>query len=73
MVRRICQNCGKGIMRGHKVSHSKQRTKKIYKPNLHWAKIMVKGKKKRMLLCTKCLKKIKKTATKTTSDKEAGA
>lgn len=66
MAKRICQNCGKGIMRGHKVSHSKQRTKKIYKPNLHWTKIMG----KRMLLCTKCIKRLKKEAI---SGKAVGA
>lgn len=58
--KRICQNCGKGILRGHRVSHAKQRTKRIFKPNLHYAKIKIKGIKKRLLLCTKCLKKLKK-------------
>jgi len=59
---KVCQNCGKGIMRGHNVSHSKQRTKKIYKPNLQSVKIMVGDKRKKMLLCTKCIKKLKKQA-----------
>jgi len=52
-----CQICGKGIQYGHNVSHSKRRTKRIWKPNLQWATIQG----KRMRVCTKCLKKIKKT------------
>lgn len=46
-----CENCGKGIMYGHNVSHAKNRTRRIFKPNLH----SFKG----MRLCTKCLRKIK--------------
>jgi len=57
---RKCERCGKGIMRGHKVSHAKQRTKRIYKPNLHYRTFIINGKKKRMLLCTKCIKRLKK-------------
>ena len=63
MSKRICQNCGKGIMRGHKVSHAKQRTKKVYKPNLHKSTLYINGVKKKLLLCTKCLKTLKKKAT----------
>ncbi|MCL4354343.1 50S ribosomal protein L28, partial [Patescibacteria group bacterium] len=28
----ICDNCKKGIMHGHNVSHSKRRTNRIFKP-----------------------------------------
>jgi len=55
-----CQNCGKGIMYGHNVSHSKRRTRRIFKPNLHRAKVTVNGITRRMKLCTKCLRKFKK-------------
>lgn len=54
-----CGNCGKGIMYGHNVSHAKNRTRKIFKPNLHNAKIVVNGIGKRMKLCTKCLRILK--------------
>lgn len=57
---RKCELCGKGIMRGHRVSHAKQRTKRIYKPNLHWKKVTIDGVEKRRLLCTRCIKKLKK-------------
>ena len=54
-----CYSCGKGIMYGHNVSHAKNRTRKIFKPNLHSAKIIVNGKPKRVRLCTKCLRKLR--------------
>lgn len=54
-----CFNCGKGVMYGHNVSHAKNRTRKIFKPNLHSAKIVVNGAQKRVKLCTKCQRLIK--------------
>lgn len=47
-------------MIGHNVSHAKNRTRKIFKPNLHSAKVMVNGVSKKMRLCTKCLRLLKK-------------
>lgn len=54
-----CANCNKGIMYGHNVSHSKRRTRKIFKPNLHTARIAVNGRHVRLKLCTKCLRMFK--------------
>jgi len=54
-----CDNCGKGVMYGHNVSHSKRRTAKVFKPNLHNAKILIGGVTKRYRLCTKCLRMLK--------------
>jgi len=54
-----CNNCGKGVMYGHNVSHSKRRTRKIFKPNLHTARILINGSFMRMKLCTKCLRMFK--------------
>ncbi len=51
-----CDNCGKGIMYGHNVSHAKNRTRKIFKPNLHRSRVLVNGVYKTMRLCTKCLR-----------------
>ncbi len=50
----VCFNCGKGIMYGHNVSHAKNRTRRIFKPNLHVARVLVNGAYKRVRLCTKC-------------------
>jgi large subunit ribosomal protein L28 len=61
-----CMNCGKGVMYGHNVSHAKNRTRKIFKPNLHAAKIIVGTMKKSVRLCTKCLRMVKKAQNLTT-------
>ena len=55
-----CANCGKGVMYGHKVSHAKNRTKRLFKPNLHFARVMIYGSIRRVRLCTKCLRMLKK-------------
>lgn len=57
-----CNNCGKGVMYGHNVSHSKRRTRKIFKPNLHSARILINGSYVRMKLCTKCLRMFKQAS-----------
>lgn len=58
-----CMNCGKGVMYGHNVSHAKNRTRKIFKPNLHTAKISIGDHNRKMKLCTKCLRMIKKATS----------
>ncbi|MBI2195474.1 MAG: 50S ribosomal protein L28 [Candidatus Levybacteria bacterium] len=55
-----CAICKKGIMVGHNVSHAKNRTRKIFKPNLHMARVTINGVTRRVKLCTKCLRTIKK-------------
>lgn len=55
----VCFNCGKGIMYGHNVSHAKNRTRRIFKPNLHSARIVIGGETKRVRLCTKCVRKFR--------------
>jgi large subunit ribosomal protein L28 len=55
-----CANCGKGVMHGHNVSHAKNRTNRIFAPNLHPAKVVINGTLKRVRLCVKCLRKLKK-------------
>lgn len=54
-----CYNCGKGIMVGHNVSHAKNRTRKVFKPNLHGARIIIDGTSMKVRLCTKCLREVK--------------
>ena len=55
-----CDICGKGVMYGHAVSHAKNRTKRLFKVNLHVARITIGGFSKRLRLCTKCLRRAKK-------------
>lgn len=55
-----CANCGKGVMYGHNVSHAKNRTNRIFAPNLHPARVVIDGVLKRVKLCVKCLRMLKK-------------
>lgn len=57
-----CENCAKGIMWGHAVSHAKNRVNRIFKPNLQNTRIKVGAKMVRMKLCTNCIKLARKNA-----------
>ena len=60
-----CQVCGKGALKGNKVSHANNRSKKISKPNLQSIKALGPGGSHvRMHVCTRCLRsgKIKKVS-----------
>ena len=59
-----CANCGKGVMHGHNVSHAKNRTNRVFAPNLHPAKVIIDGTLRRVRLCVKCLRKLKKEMVK---------
>lgn len=56
----VCDICGKSNMQGNLVSHSKQRMHRLFKPNLHSAKAIVNGEVKKLLVCTKCLRRLKR-------------
>jgi large subunit ribosomal protein L28 len=51
-----CASCGKGAQHGHNVSHSKRRTNRVFKPNLHESRVWVGSGYKKLKLCTKCLR-----------------
>lgn len=55
-----CDFCLKGVMYGHNVSHSKRRTNRVFKPNLHPARVLVGTTMRRVKLCTKCLRTYRK-------------
>jgi large subunit ribosomal protein L28 len=55
-----CDNCNKGIMYGHNVSHSKRRTNRIFKPNLQKKTVMIGSIRKQVKLCTNCIKLMRK-------------
>lgn len=59
-----CANCGKGVMYGHNVSHAKNRTKRLFLPNLHPARVIMNGVMQKVRLCVKCLRKLKKEMVK---------
>ena len=62
MARR-CAVSGKGVMFGHRVSHSNKKTSRKFKPNLHKATVRINGKKRRVKLATKWLRKMKLEAS----------
>lgn len=51
-----CEICGKGPIFGHNISHSHRVTKRRWNPNLQRVHAIVNGKKKRISVCTECLK-----------------
>ncbi len=58
-----CTICGKGALKGNKVSHSNRKTKKVSKPNLQRVKALGEhGSHERVHVCTRCIRsgKVKK-------------
>lgn len=64
---RVCQICGKGSIIQKSGAHqygggwamraTKKRT--VWQPNLHSVKVVYRGVRKTMRLCTKCLRRVK--------------
>lgn len=54
----FCYNCKKTSNNGNRVSHAKNRTKHVRKPNLHTARIMVDAVRTKVSLCTKCIRTV---------------
>lgn len=55
----VCEMCGKGRDVGHNVSHAKNRTSRVRKPNLHTHRAKTAEGTVKMTLCTKCLRMVK--------------
>jgi large subunit ribosomal protein L28 len=55
MARR-CEICGKGTVSGNKVSHAKNRTRRVWKPNLLKIQTMVGKSVTTIKICTRCLR-----------------
>lgn len=58
-----CDLCGKGPQFGHNVSHSKQRTKRRFLPNIQRITIRDGQTAKRLNICTRCLRTLHKTSS----------
>ena len=54
----ICQLTGKKTVFGHNVSHSKRRTKRTFKSNIHTYNFIVDGRKVKLTLSAKGLRYI---------------
>jgi large subunit ribosomal protein L28 len=58
---RVCHTCGKGPGFGHSRSHSMIATKRRFDANLQKVRIVEGGSRKRVNVCTRCLKANKVT------------
>lgn len=66
----MCDYCERGVQYGETSLHHRgvagaqwkkraHKTRKVFKPNLHVAHMLVEGMKIKVKLCTKCLRKLK--------------
>ncbi len=55
MQSKCCYVCQKGVAFGNNVSHANNRTRRVWKPNLQVARILVDGKITKIKVCTRCL------------------
>ena len=55
MSRNRCYVCNKGVAFGNNVSHANNRTRRVWKPNLQVARILVDGEVTKVKVCTRCL------------------
>ena len=52
----VCDVCGKGPGFGKNVSFSHRRTPRRFNPNIQSVRAMVNGNRKRLNVCTSCIK-----------------
>ena len=52
---RRCYVCEKGVTFGNNVSHANNKTRRVWKPNLQVARILIDGKISKIKVCTRCL------------------
>ena len=52
----VCNVCGKGVSFGIKLSHSHRRSNRMFKPNIQKVRAIVGGARKRICVCTRCLR-----------------
>lgn len=52
----FCHVCGKGPGSGNRVSNANNRRKRRFMPNLQRVRIMEEGVRRRVRVCTRCLK-----------------
>lgn len=55
-----CDNCGKAPVFGNNVSHAKNRTPRLFRPNLQKVSILENGRRVQKMLCAKCIKSLSK-------------
>jgi large subunit ribosomal protein L28 len=58
---RKCEICGKGPQFGNRVSHSNRKTRHKFDPNIQNVRIEINGVRRRIKICTSCLRNLKKS------------
>ncbi|MBT8358910.1 MAG: 50S ribosomal protein L28 [Desulfobacterales bacterium] len=53
---KICEICGKKPLTGNNVSHAHNTTKRRFNPNLQRVRAVLKGRTKKIMVCTSCIK-----------------
>ncbi len=53
---KVCSVCGKSPAAGRNVSHSHRVTNRMFRPNIQKVTTVVGGSKKKINVCTKCMK-----------------
>jgi large subunit ribosomal protein L28 len=53
---KICEICGKKPLVGNNISHAHNVTKRRFNPNLQRVRAVYRGRVKRMMVCTNCIK-----------------
>ena len=53
---KVCEVCGKGPQFGYRISHAHNLTKRRWNPNLQTVRAIVNGGRRRMRVCTSCLR-----------------
>ncbi|MCL5408508.1 MAG: 50S ribosomal protein L28 [Candidatus Omnitrophica bacterium] len=51
-----CEICGKSPRAGNNVSHSNKKTRRYWKPNVQKIFVEINGVKKKIKVCTQCIK-----------------
>ncbi len=59
---KVCEICGKRSKTGNNVSHSNKRTRRVWKPNIQCFSVEIDGVRRKIKICTRCLRsgKVKK-------------
>lgn len=53
---RVCEVCGKHPVAARSISHSHRVTNRVQRPNIQSVYVIKDGTRKKMKVCTKCLK-----------------
>jgi large subunit ribosomal protein L28 len=53
---RVCETCGKKPRFGNQISHAHNISQRVWQPNLQTVRVVVKGARKRVRICTRCIR-----------------